>query len=190
MAFIRPINGYKKYNLWPPYGLYTASIRPLYGLYTASIRPLYGLYTASIRPLYASIRPLYGLYTASIRPLYGLYTAAAAGLPQASNPGPAAPTAPQPTFQTRRNNRSFSLPDIDARYVRVTSLVNGGASLSEHRLVLHLPSLLLLLLDSRKSPILDPPHLLLLNRHSRREETTDHSLYLTSTPDTYALPLW
>ena len=54
-----------------------------------------------------------------------------AGPPQASNPGPATPTAPQPTFQTRRNNRSFSLPDIEARYVRVTSLVNGGASLSD-----------------------------------------------------------
>ena len=54
-----------------------------------------------------------------------------AGPPQASNPVPAAPTAPQPTFQTRRKNRSFSLPDIDARYVRVTSLVNGGASLSD-----------------------------------------------------------
>ena len=67
------------------------------------------------------------------------YTAAAgptqppnpAGPPQSSNPGPAAPTAPQPTFQTRRNNRSFSLPDIDGRYVHVTSLVNGGASLSD-----------------------------------------------------------
>ena len=66
----------------------------------------------------------------------------------------------------------------------------GSSSAPPPLLLLLDPLSLRTLLDPHNPPILDPPHLLLLNRLSRREETTDRFLYLTLTADTYTLPLW